>query len=56
VLLAEDHEGLRELGKETLEVLGYKVILAENGTEAVAFSRTILLESMWLSWMWSCRE
>src|SRR5467141_292332 len=36
VLLAEDHEGLRELGKETLEALGYKVILAENGTEAVA--------------------
>jgi two-component system, cell cycle sensor histidine kinase and response regulator CckA len=36
VLLAEDHEGLRELGKETLEALGYNVILAENGTEAVA--------------------
>ena len=29
-------EGFCELGKETLEALGYKVILAENGTEAVA--------------------
>jgi len=29
-------EGLCESGKETLEALGYKVILAENGTEAVA--------------------
>jgi DNA-binding NtrC family response regulator len=40
VLLAEDHEGLRELGKETLEALGYKVILAENGTEAVALFKS----------------
>jgi two-component system, cell cycle sensor histidine kinase and response regulator CckA len=36
ILLAEDHEGLRELGQETLEALGYQVILATNGTEAVA--------------------
>jgi two-component system cell cycle sensor histidine kinase/response regulator CckA len=36
ILLAEDHEGLRELGKETLEALGYHVILAENGGDAVA--------------------
>jgi len=44
------------LGKETLEALGYKVILAENGTRRSLFSRTILLESMWLSWTWSCRD
>jgi two-component system, cell cycle sensor histidine kinase and response regulator CckA len=36
ILMAEDHDGLRELGKETLEVLGYEVILAENGRDAVA--------------------
>jgi signal transduction histidine kinase len=40
VLLAEDHEGLRELGKETLEALGYHVILAENGAEAVALFKS----------------
>jgi two-component system, cell cycle sensor histidine kinase and response regulator CckA len=40
VLLAEDHEGLRELGKETLEALGYHVILATDGTEAVALFKS----------------
>src|ERR1700676_885703 len=40
ILLAEDHEGLRELGQETLEALGYHVILAENGTEAVALFKS----------------
>jgi two-component system, cell cycle sensor histidine kinase and response regulator CckA len=40
VLLAEDHEGLRELGQETLEALGYHVILATNGTEAVALFKS----------------
>jgi CheY-like chemotaxis protein len=35
ILLAEDHEGLRELAQETLEALGYRVVLATNGTEAV---------------------
>src|SRR6266852_6381330 len=40
VLLAEDHEGLRELGQETLEALGYHVILATNGSEAVALFKS----------------
>jgi signal transduction histidine kinase len=40
VLLAEDHDGLRELGQETLEALGYHVILATNGSEAVAFFKS----------------
>jgi nitrogen-specific signal transduction histidine kinase/ActR/RegA family two-component response regulator len=35
ILLAEDHDGLRELGKETLEALGYRVMLAASGSEAV---------------------
>jgi signal transduction histidine kinase len=35
ILLAEDHESLRELAQETLGALGYQVILASNGIEAV---------------------
>ncbi|HMI52556.1 MAG TPA: response regulator [Candidatus Saccharimonadales bacterium] len=35
ILLAEDHEGLREAAQEMLEELGFKLILAANGTEAV---------------------
>src|SRR5467141_1910753 len=35
ILLAEDHESLRELAQETLGALGYHVILASNGIEAV---------------------
>jgi two-component system cell cycle sensor histidine kinase/response regulator CckA len=35
ILLAEDNEGLQEAAKEMLEKLGYRVILASNGTEAV---------------------
>jgi signal transduction histidine kinase len=40
ILLAEDHEGLRELAHETLEALGYHVVLATNGTEAVELFKT----------------
>ncbi len=35
ILLAADNEGLQEAAKEMLERLGYRVILASNGTEAV---------------------
>jgi two-component system, cell cycle sensor histidine kinase and response regulator CckA len=35
ILLAEDNEGLQEAAKEMLEKLGYRVILASDGTEAV---------------------
>ena len=35
ILLAEDHDGLRASAQEMLEALGYRVILAANGTEAV---------------------
>jgi CheY-like chemotaxis protein len=35
ILLAEDHESLRELAQETLGALGYRVILACNGIEAI---------------------
>jgi len=35
ILLAEDNEGLREAAQGMLQRLGYRVILATNGTEAV---------------------
>jgi PAS domain S-box-containing protein len=36
ILVAEDHDGVREMARLTLESLGYKVILAEDGEKAVA--------------------
>jgi two-component system cell cycle sensor histidine kinase/response regulator CckA len=35
ILVAEDHEGLREIARETLANLGYRVILTADGEEAV---------------------
>ena len=39
ILIAEDHEGLRELARETLANLGYDVVLACDGEEAVRLFR-----------------
>ena len=36
ILIAEDHEGLRELACETLEALGYSILTARDGEEAVS--------------------
>jgi CheY-like chemotaxis protein len=35
VLIAEDNEGLRKAAKEILESLGYRVIHAKDGADAV---------------------
>jgi two-component system, cell cycle sensor histidine kinase and response regulator CckA len=35
ILIAEDHDGVREMAAETLRALGYRVILARDGEEAV---------------------
>ena len=35
ILVADDHEGLRDTSRETLESLGYRVLLAGDGHEAV---------------------
>ena len=35
ILLAEDHEGLREMSREVLTGLGYSIVLARDGREAV---------------------
>jgi len=40
ILLAEDHDGLRELAQEILEALGYHVVVATNGKEAVELFKT----------------
>lgn len=39
ILVAEDHEGLHELARETLTNLGYKVFVAADGEEAVQLFR-----------------
>jgi len=39
ILLAEDHEGLRELVSESLESLGYQVLTACDGEEAIELFR-----------------
>ena len=35
ILVAEDHDGLREAAREMLESLGYRVLLARSGEEAL---------------------
>ena len=35
ILLAEDHEGLRQMSHQMLSALGYSIILAKDGQEAV---------------------
>ncbi|MGH9698972.1 MAG: response regulator [Candidatus Acidiferrales bacterium] len=35
ILVAEDHEGLGELARETLEGMGYQVVMARDGEQAV---------------------
>jgi two-component system cell cycle sensor histidine kinase/response regulator CckA len=35
ILIAEDHEGIREMARATLESLGYQILLAQDGEEAV---------------------
>ncbi len=35
ILLAEDHDGLRQSAQEMLEALGYRVLLAANGLDAI---------------------
>jgi CheY-like chemotaxis protein len=39
ILLAEDHEGLRELVQESLIALGYTVLAARDGEEALELFR-----------------
>lgn len=35
ILIGEDHEGMREMAREILEGLGYQLVLARDGEEAV---------------------
>jgi CheY-like chemotaxis protein len=36
--VADDHEGNRRLFSDTLTALGYTVVIAQNGAEAVALA------------------
>jgi DNA-binding NtrC family response regulator len=40
ILLAEDHEGLRDSAQEMLEALGYRTIVACDGREALELFKT----------------
>ena len=40
ILLAEDHEGLRDSAKEMLQGLGYRTIVASNGRKALELFKT----------------
>jgi signal transduction histidine kinase len=42
ILLAEDHDGLRQSAQEMLEALGYRVLLASNGFDAIQLFKTNL--------------
>jgi signal transduction histidine kinase len=42
ILLAEDNEGLRDAAQEMLQRLGYRTILASNGTDAIELFKTNL--------------
>jgi two-component system cell cycle sensor histidine kinase/response regulator CckA len=42
LLLAEDHEGLRDTAQEMLQALGYRVLVASDGREALELFRTNL--------------
>jgi polar amino acid transport system substrate-binding protein len=35
ILIAEDHEGVREMARATLEAQGYQILIAHDGEEAV---------------------
>ncbi len=35
ILIAEDHEGVREMARATLESLGYRILLARDGEESL---------------------
>ena len=52
ILVADDHDGVRDTTREILEKLGYRVILARDGEEAVKEFRLIATRSPCCFWMW----
>jgi two-component system, cell cycle sensor histidine kinase and response regulator CckA len=55
ILLAEDHEGVREMAQVTLESLGYRILIAHDGEEAVEMFQLTATPSLSSCWMSSCR-
>jgi hypothetical protein len=54
VLLAEDHDSTRGMVRQSLESLGYRVLCAANGKEALQLCERET--QLWLFWIWSCRS
>jgi len=48
ILVVEDEQAMRLLLREFLEILGYNVIVAEQGQEAVTISRTTPIDLAFL--------
>jgi PAS domain S-box-containing protein len=44
VLLVEDHDDLREAGRQILEALGYRVLTATNGRDALGMLEGVLVD------------
>jgi signal transduction histidine kinase/ActR/RegA family two-component response regulator len=46
ILFVEDEERLRQVGRMTLESLGYRVLVAENGLEALEVYKAVCVEGV----------
>jgi hypothetical protein len=53
ILIAEDHEGVegvREMARAPLESLGYQILIANDGEEAVGIFWPTAARSRWSCW------
>jgi CheY-like chemotaxis protein len=53
-LLVDDEKVITEVAASMLTSLGYEVLIASNGEEAVSFTRNTKPASIWSSWTSSC--
>jgi hypothetical protein len=56
ILIAEDHEGLRELARETLANLGYDILLAPTVKRPCVCFRLTATGLTCCCWTWCCRR
>jgi CheY-like chemotaxis protein len=52
ILLVEDDDAVRDSAKEMLESLGYRLLVAQNASEAIQISRGTKGRFSWCSRMW----
>ena len=55
ILVADDDESIRRMTKVALERLGYRVLLAQDGAEAVEAFAAIGMRLRWFCWIGPCR-